>query len=880
MSSQKKNDSFWSAAPPPQGENLERSVRAERRALLVERSFFIWKIGTPAYLAFFFLDLFSAPKGLEAHFLSIRLIVAFFMTTIVQGLRFRWGKQHVELLSGAIIFAAVLGIEVMCPLIGGFGSSYYVGIMVVCFVVGAYLPWTVPTTFGFSALVLLGYYTLNFWLGPDFHIKEIIEASFFLGGTIFFLIFSAVAHDSQLRRDVGMRLELERVNSDLLEANEAKSRLFANVSHELRTPLTLIMGPLESLLRDAGSKELKETFLSMLDNGRRLLRQVNALLDVAKSEAGRLRLEPTTGNLGEKAQRLVELAQSHAQTKSVRLETEGLDRLPETSFDEEKMEIVVANLLSNAIKFTPAGGLIQVRGRFEDGNAILEVEDSGPGVPADLREKVFERFYQVDGSRHRVAGGTGVGLSLSRELARLHGGELVCEGAPGGGSLFRATVPEFTKSLPERRQRFRRREDQLAAVRLETMASKALQAQQRGATLLADVSREKAEVSQRPEIQGPEHAPLLLVVEDNPDLSRFVVRSLVDEYRVLSACDGVEGLELALRHRPQVIVSDVMMPRMDGYELCRRLREKLEKQPVVVLVTARSGVEAVVEGLEVGADDYVTKPFEVKELKARIAAHLRSRNLEQRVGEQESRLIAIGSMTGAIIHDLRNPLAAVVGLKELALERVSEQDLEELEDLREDLEELGSAASRIQSMLEELLDFTRTGTQKIRLASVDVGAFFERLIAAQTMHLSEHEIRVEQEVELPTPCFLEIDAPRLERVFENLFTNARDVLLSGVPAGRRRIRFSARLEGSELVVEVSDNGPGIPADLVDSLFEPFATRGKTRGTGLGLATARNWVVAHQGRIDAAPKGKDGGACFTVALPARPSRPPAQIAEAG
>lgn len=855
-------------------------MREERRTILMERSFFIWKIAVPAYLAFFILDYFNAPQGLEIYFLGIRIIVTLVFAALIQGLRFRWGQRHVEPISVAYVFATVLGIEAMCPLIGGFGSSYYIGIMVVCFVVGAYLPWTVPTTLVYSALVLTGYYTINLWFGPEFELKELLEPSFFLGGTIFFLIFSAVAHDRQLRRDISMRLELTRVNGDLLDANEAKSRLFANVSHELRTPLTLIMGPLESLLHETGTEALKETYVTMLNNGRRLLRQVNALLDVAKSEAGRLRLEPAAGNLGEQAQGLVELARSHAETKSIRLETEGLGDMPETSFDEEKMEIVIANLLSNAIKFTPEGGLIRVRGKIEDGNVVLEVQDSGSGVPADLQEKVFERFYQVDGGERRTAGGTGVGLSLSRELARLHGGEIICEGAQGGGALFRVTIPQVIKELPERRQRFRRREDQLAAVRLESMASKALQNQQRAATLLADVSREKDRAAERSEIQGPEDAPLLLVVEDNPDLSRFVVRSLVDEYRVLTAGDGVDGLELALKYRPQVIVSDVMMPRMDGYEMCRRLRGKLEKQPVVILVTARSGVEAVVEGLEVGADDYVTKPFEVKELKARIAAHLRSRNLEQRVGEQESRLIAIGSMTGAIIHDLRNPLAAVVGLKELALERVSEQDLEDLEDLREDLEDLGAAASRIESMLEELLEFTRTGTQAIRLASTDVTGFFERLISAQTMQLSEHHIQLVADIDLPRPCFHEIDAPRLERVFENLFTNARDVLLSGVEQDRRRIRFSARLEGGELIAEVSDSGPGIPGDLLEKLFEPFATRGKTRGTGLGLATARNWVVAHKGRIEAEPKGRDGGASFIVSLPARPSRPPARIVANG
>ncbi|HYG63556.1 MAG TPA: sensor histidine kinase, partial [Thermoanaerobaculia bacterium] len=498
-----------------------------------------------------------------------------------------------------------------------------------------------------------------------------------------------------------------------------------------------------------------------------------------------------------------------------------------------------------------------------DEQIAFEVVDDGPGIPEDEQERIFERFHQVDASLSREQAGTGLGLALARELARLHGGEVTVRSRPGEGSAFRVELPRHLEPWPERRRRPRRREDQLAQTRTEAQAAREYAWRSMRDTLLSDIEQPRLVRHVLPLPEPPPEAPRVLLVEDNDDLRSFVASRLLRRYRVDTAADGAAGLETARRSPPDLVVADVMMAGMDGYELCRRLKaDPLFATVPIILVTARAGSEAVAEGLEVGADDYVVKPFAMRELEARIAAHLRARETERQLHERESRLAAIGQMVSSVVHDLRNPLTLIKGYTELA--HTVAQRGGNPEAIARDLDQVRSASERLRHMIEEILDFARGGAPRLQLEPVPARRFLDRVLAPLCADLAERGIATDLDLGLPEDLQVSLDVDRMQRVIENLVINAREAL--AVWEGEKRLLVSARVEEGCLALRVADTGPGIPEEAAAHLFEPFATAGKKRGTGLGLVTVRNLVKAHGGDVRAEPRAPEGGAAFRLTLP--------------
>lgn len=387
-------------------------------------------------------------------------------------------------------------------------------------------------------------------------------------------------------------------NRRLREMDEMKSRFFANVSHEFRTPLTLLLGPLEDALED--ERRLDAAQMSMMRRAaRRLLRLVGQLLDLSKLEAGSMQVRLHRGDVVEFAQRIVMAFTSRAEREQLTLSFSADPGEISWCFDAEKLEQVLANLLSNAFKFTPARGKIRVtvEEMTEDDARWLEitVRDTGEGINAHELPFIFDRFYQVDGTSTRRHGGTGIGLALSKELVEAHGGEIRVESLVGFGSTFVVRLPDVPNheavetpvSLPEG-ERFRCE------------------------TALAETDDEATDDS------APADAPLILIVEDNADLRAYLRDRLGGRYRIEEAPDGAAGFEHARRLRPDLIVSDVMMPERDGFDVCRSVKRHPELNHIpVILLTARADEESALEGFEAGADDYLTKPFSASELLAR-----------------------------------------------------------------------------------------------------------------------------------------------------------------------------------------------------------------------------------------------------------------------
>ncbi|MGB6000688.1 MAG: ATP-binding protein [Thermoanaerobaculia bacterium] len=852
---------------------FDRVYAEETRQLLTERFRAILIVGSLAYGAFWILDLFVGPEH-SAKFLLIRAI-AIAWAILSLGVSYTdWGRRFMVPLSVALFVVATLGISAMTVFLGGFTSTYYIGNLMVLFGLGLFLPWRLSVTLTFCGLLMLGYLGLNLiFHGPSL---DMLAPTFFLLGTSAFTSLATVMSDRLRRRDLALRLQLEKVNEDLKQLDEAKMRFFANVSHELRTPLTLLFGPLEMLQSEEVSPHRAQLLESMQTNSRRLLRQVNALLDVAKLEAGRLAFEPTIGDLSELLNELVAASAPHAARKGVLLEAKGLEDLTEFAFDYDKVEMIAANLISNAVKFTPKGGRITIRAGSVDDKVAFEVQDTGPGIPEDQLEQIFERFHQVDSSLSREHEGTGLGLSLARELARLSEGDITVRSQVGRGTVFHVELPlEPTPDRPERRRRARRREDQLSQARTDVLAAREYAARSRRETLLADVNLPRLSEVTEELFEAAVGAPRVLLVDDNVDLRTFLASRLSRFYRVETAEDGIAGLDAARRARPDLIVSDIMMPRMDGHEFCRRLRDDpaFANTPII-LVTAKTGEEAVVEGLELGADDYVTKPFAMRELEARIAAQLRAKQTERQLHERESRLAAIGQMTSSVVHDLRNPLTLVKGYADLAHALALRGG--DLRAIAKEMAKLKEAADRLRRMIEEILDFARSGTSEIELSSVSVAKFLDHTIRSFVTDLADQGIVTRIDLKLDQGQEVSLDQDRIKRVLENLLANAREAVMN--TGGPRRILVSGESRDGHLLLRVADSGPGVPEELVDQLFEPFSTAGKKRGTGLGLATVRNLVRAHGGKITVESKAPEGGAAFTVWLPLKREAGTVELAE--
>jgi len=401
----------------------------------------------------------------------------------------------------------------------------------------------------------------------------------------------------------------------LRELDQLKSQFFANVSHELRTPLTLTLGPLRDAL-EGRFGPLREDLAGQLGvaerNAQRLLGLVDQLLDIARLDAGRLRLRVRQGDLAAFVRQRVEAFLPLAQRREIELSLASAEPV-ELWFDEVQLEKVFDNLISNALKFTPRGGRVQVAVAAPPWSpwVTVSVRDNGPGIPADQLGQVFERFFQVAATSRRRWPGAGIGLALARQLVELHRGSISAESPEGEGACFTVALRRGAHHFPP------------GSVE-EGPASRDRPSSAFVVTALLD---ETGEIKRGDE-PSPEEADrtTVLVVEDNAEIRAYIRRHLEPDYRVVEAADGAQGLEQARRLVPDLVVSDVMMPGLDGNALFRSLREDPELEFVpVVLLTAKASAESRIQGLREGVDDYLVKPFDPRELKARVDNLIASR---------------------------------------------------------------------------------------------------------------------------------------------------------------------------------------------------------------------------------------------------------------
>jgi signal transduction histidine kinase/DNA-binding response OmpR family regulator len=412
------------------------------------------------------------------------------------------------------------------------------------------------------------------------------------------------------------KAEVEAQARQLEELDRLKTRLFANLSHEFRTPLTLLLGPIEDALKipDAGARSLAGQLPAMRQSARRLLDLVNQLLDLAKLDAGAFELECETADLVALARNVAATFAGQADRKGVGFLFDAGTATLQADVDEGQVETVLSNLVANALAFTERGGKVRVGVGAEDGHAILTVEDTGAGIAADALPHVFDRFRQADGSATRTHGGTGIGLALAKEITELHGGTIGVESAEGFGTRFTVRLPAG---------------DVTSAPATEPFVEQ-----------LAVPTPEPVEAEGAAPEAGADDRPLVLVVEDHDGLRAFIRSHLAGPYRVVEAADGAAGLAAARAERPDLVLSDVMMPELDGVGLTRALRADAALSDVpIVLLSAWADEASTLAGLEAGADDYLTKPFSPDELLARLANFVAAR---RRLRERYSDEVVVG----------------------------------------------------------------------------------------------------------------------------------------------------------------------------------------------------------------------------------------------
>lgn len=774
-----------------------------------------------------------------------------------------FGRKAVELLTFSWLVTVQIAICLMIFKSDGFASTYYAGLNLPIVAMGILLPTSVLETAGFCALTVLLYLTVGTAAAVTTHEPSIIF------NNVFFLVLTSVigttaVHFNLKRRFVefALRFELDEKNRKLAELDRRKTHFFANISHELRTPLTLILAPVQEMIEDGA--RLPVAVASRLDlvrnNALRLLKLVNDLLDVLRLEEGKIRLDRAPVNVNCVVQGMVDALIHLSASKGIVMEKRLSSEQLVVMGDRRALERVIVNLISNAIKFTEKGGSITVQTRMESDVAMISVVDTGIGIPPEEQPYVFDRFHQVESSSTRRFRGTGLGLALVKELTEGMGGRVRIESKLGEGTTMTLVLPLSRRAIEFGQEELE--EDSLE--RLHRLA------EYHGETPLEDVD-EPGDCSSALPADPTDMRATVLIVEDEPDMRRYLGQLLKDEYRVRVARTGTEGLKLASECKPDLMLLDVMLPEVDGLEICRRIRqERVGGDPKIMLLTARADEQSKLTALEHGADDFLTKPFSSVEVKTRLRNLYVTARLERELVGQNAdlqkalkdlartqtqlihseKLNALGSLAAGLLHEINNPLNYALTALQL---------------LRRD------AAGKGNELMQEVLADIDEGMQRVRDIVTDLRAFaypskggqhspFDLREAVESARrFTSYELReVDVTLDLPEETRVVGAKNHITQVLVNLLTNAVHAIKEVGNGHRGEIRVRGVIQDQRLAVSVADNGAGMDEKTIGRVFDPFfTTRDVGEGMGLGLSICHTIVSNHGGRISVESRRGEG-----------------------
>jgi signal transduction histidine kinase len=663
----------------------------------------------------------------------------------------------------------------------------------------------------------------------------------------------------------------------LAEIDRAKTAFFSNVSHEFRTPLTLMLGPLEDLLARSQthlSPMAKEQLDLVSRNGARLLRLVNTLLDFSRLEAGRVQAVYQATDLASFTAELASVFRSATDKAGLRLVVDCSDLAEPVYVDRDMWEKVVLNLLSNAFKFTFEGEITVSVRRVGD-MAELRVQDTGVGIPAEAIPKLFERFNRVPNMPSRTHEGSGIGLALVHELVKLHGGSVNTESIVGQGSTFVVSIPFGQNHLPPG-QMGGSRSLSSTAVGAKPFVEEALRwlpDSAAGSDEMFSAQDELLPVP-HPAASGTAARPRVLVADDNSDMRQYLSRLLSEQYEVETVADGQAALQGAHKHSPDLIVSDIMMPVLDGFELLKALRADEQTRTIpVILLSARAGEESRVEGIEAGANDYLIKPFSARELLARVSGRLEIARLQR---ERETQLrISQAELEQRVQERTQELLNASQGLRELSAQILQAQD----EERRRIARELHDGAGQLLAALGmEASNLAGEGDRLSARAALSIGNI-QSFVAQMTQDIRTmshllyppllDEVGLQSALTEYVNGFAErsgiqvaLDFPeaigRLDRDYElSLFRIVQECLTNiHRHSGSKTASIRIVCDDGALVLEIQDKGRGMPAERLSET--------QSRGSGVGIRGMRERALKLSGKMSIESDGS--GTRIHVVIP--------------
>jgi signal transduction histidine kinase len=782
--------------------------------------------------------------GFVGRLLADRILCDVAVVPVYLLLRTARGRDWIPVLGFIWPLFPAVSISWMVYATEGVASPYYAGLNLVMIVACLLMPYTLKESLGVCLATLATYLAAS-----ALHPGHMAGASGSTFNNVYFMAITALicvtaSHASTRRRLGEFRLgqelavrnqQLGDSYKQLAQLDKLKSEFFANLSHELRTPLTLILSPAEDLLGSPlGLPERALDGLGLIrQNGLRLLKLITDLLEIVRLEEGRLDLRPEPLDLGLFLPATVDSVRHLAESKGLSMNLEGSGALC-IEADPGRIEKVLLNVLTNAIKFTPPGGAITTRWGRENGMACVEVRDTGIGIAAKDLPFIFDRFRQADGSSTRQFQGMGIGLSLARE--------------PDKGTTIRIELPapsDRQQSVgPISPPRTASPDDPIAALYYR-----------------ADRNVDVAAPDAAPAPARPGRATVL-VVDDEPDMRRFLVSVLGAEHRVLQAADGLAGLASARAERPDLALLDLMLPGMDGLELCKALKSDEQTRNIkVVLLTARTDEQSKLTALRHGADDFLTKPFSTTEVKTRLANLLQAAGLEEQVRQrnreleatlkklqatevqlvQSEKMNALGKLSAGLLHEINNPLNFTFMALQLAEEQGSA-----VPELAETLKDINEGMTRIKDVITDLRAFAYPS----KLSAIEPFSLDDALTSAARLAAQElGDVTLTRE---GTRQFALGSKTQIVHVLMNLLVNAAQATASTKEHRPPEIRVAAHPQDDRLVIGVRDNGQGVDPKNLSRLMEPFfTTKDVGQGMGLGLSICHTIVTNHGGAITVA-----------------------------
>lgn len=586
------------------------------------------------------LDFLVFPEQ-QMFFLKLRLLctallgVGIFLIKVQED----FVKRYMFVFTFVATMIVSISIIIMIMFYEGHESPYYVGLILVITGSSLLMPWSIVQGGIVYGTIYAGYMGSIFSFDYITNWPLFFSNNFFMLSFIIYSLFSLYAHQISRKNEFLSRIELRKANDtikiayeEIKNLDELKTKFFINISHDIRTPLTLIMVPLQNLLDGTiahANDKVKQHLRSILKNAEILHMLLDNLLDFSKLEAGKANLELGVMDLNIHIHNIVTSFTSMAESKGITIFFKSESKIPVLRYDSNKVERVIYNLLSNAIKFTPKGGTVSVGLKKIDDDLRILIKDTGIGIRTEDQKKIFDRFYQVDENNKRYYGGTGIGLTLVKEFIELHGGKVWVESKQGNGSVFTISLPynslkttETMKDVPCLEEiDFQHKPKSAIKPTLEKSTDPIMLKEE-----IFQSDQTEKQASQRQKI---------LVIEDSSDIADYITIILSPYFEVITSANGEDGYKMACDKLPDLILSDWMMPLKTGIEVCKEVKNNKELAHIpFVLLTGRVVIDAKDGALESGADDYIIKPFNRKELLARIANLLKNRELEAKLQKE------------------------------------------------------------------------------------------------------------------------------------------------------------------------------------------------------------------------------------------------------